>query len=94
MKDDPYIPSHLFEEEEDKPRIMYMRCQLCTICIGPGYYRDEVWYWPTKKKLLCSGCADYKIEEGAYRILSAQELSDTGGGKHLIAALRTKGAKI
>lgn len=91
MKDDPYIPSHLFEDEEDQVKIMYMRCQLCTICIGPGYYRDEVWYWPAKKKLLCFGCADYRIDDGTYRVLSAQELVTTGGGKNLIAALKEKG---
>lgn len=92
---DPYLPDNLFEEEEEDeaPRIMYLRCQLCTICIGPGYYRQEVWFWPEKKKLLCWGCGDDRMDRGAYQVLSAQELAATNGGKGLIAALRAKGVK-
>lgn len=94
MNIDPYLPDDLFDEPEDAtPRIMYLRCQACTICIGPGYYRQEVWYYPTTRKLLCEGCGDDKLDYGAFRVLSAQELAATGGGTGLIAALKTKGVR-
>lgn len=95
MTADPYLPDDLFEEgpEPEVPRVMYLRCQACTICIGPGYYRQQVWYFPRTQKLLCEGCGDYRIDDGAYRVLDAKELAATGGGKGLLAALKQKGVK-
>ena len=74
-------------EEETKP-IRYLKCTSCTINIGPGHLRDEVWL--LQGRPICQSCGERRERDGAYRAITKQELRDTGGGVSLVALIKER----
>ena len=69
---------------------MYLRCGRCTICIGPGFHFDEIWFDPTVGKRVCRACAEVYGQSQAKLIVTSSELRESGGGSALITLLKER----
>ena len=69
---------------------MYLRCGRCTVCIGPGFHFDEIWYDPEVERRVCRACAEVYGKGQARLIVTAPELRASGGGSTLIALLKCR----
>ena len=74
----------------DDKRVMYLKCALCTQCIGPGFLMDEVWYVPHRQKYACRLCGELYEDRGARKIVTTKELLETGGGITLLNLLKER----
>jgi hypothetical protein len=49
--------------DPDPVRVFKLRCQACSILIGPGYASTDVWHDRQTNRWLCRGCAHWPTVE-------------------------------
>ena len=79
------------EEEDEEKRIRYLKCARCTINIGPGYLRREVWYDTKLKRPVCKECGERS--QTAHKVVSEKELLESTGGADLIKLINARKKK-
>jgi hypothetical protein len=80
---------------QDQPAVPFagvlkLKCRCCTICIGPGFICDEVYYDPQRMLYLCYRCADRVPEGPGYLLIGRAELAATPGGRPLLNLLQER----
>ena len=63
-------------------RVFKLRCQACSILIGPGYVSTDVWYDRQTNRLMCRGCAHWPAMDASrvVRIATPEEVADLSIG--------------
>lgn len=85
------FPNGAPEDEPVAERVRYLRCASCTVNIGPGYLRQEVWLYNDKP--ICRSCGESLEAKGAYLAVTREELRSIGGGVALAALIRERKAR-
>lgn len=82
------------DQSDHLKRIMLLRCARCTICIGPGYVHDEIWYDPKIRKRVCRACAEDYFDNQCILLVTREELHTFTGGTQLVQLLREREAAL
>jgi hypothetical protein len=71
---------------EDAPPagIVKYCCKSCTVLIGPGYVRDELWYDPVRKRVVCWSCAHRLKPRAGVLLVGRRALAETAAGLPLL----------
>lgn len=69
--------------------IVKYRCQSCTVLIGPGYLRDDLWYDPVARRVVCWSCARRLVPQPGVPIVDRRTLAETAAGVPLLRLINT-----
>lgn len=68
--------------EPEPPPVFKLRCQACSILIGPGFLSTDVWYDQQTNRLICRSCALWPGVDRSrvHQIATPQDVSDLSIG--------------
>jgi hypothetical protein len=65
-------------------------CTSCTVLIGPGYLRDELWYDPVKRRVVCWSCARRLKPRPGVLLVGRRALVETPAGLPLLRLINAR----
>jgi hypothetical protein len=80
-------PSRSIEDTPQAGIVKYC-CKSCTVLIGPGYLRDELWYDPTTKRVVCWSCAHRLKPRPGILLVGRRSLAETPAGVPLLRLIQ------